>query len=51
MGQASKVTVECEPGQTGSNGMLGAGCVHATDFQRSGLLVGLLEEQSIGLIR
>jgi hypothetical protein len=29
--------------------MLGAGCVHATDFQRSGLLVGLKEEQQIGL--
>ncbi|EAS46709.1 hypothetical protein GB2207_03694 [marine gamma proteobacterium HTCC2207] len=49
MGQASEVTAECEPGETGSNGMLGAGCVHPTDFQRSGLLVGLLEEQSIGL--
>jgi len=49
LGQSSKVTVECEPGQKGSDGMLGAGCVHATDFQRSGLLVGLVEEQAIGL--
>ena len=49
VGQGSKITVECEPGQVGSNGMLGAGCVHPTDFQRSGLLVGLGEEQEIGL--
>ncbi len=49
VGQASEVTAECEPGVNGSNGMLGAGCVHATDFQRSALLVGLKEEQKIGL--
>jgi hypothetical protein len=49
VGQASEVTAECEEGVNGSNGMLGAGCVHATDFQRSGLLVGLKEEQQIGL--
>ncbi len=44
-----EVTVECAEGPVGSNGMLGAGCVHATDFQRSALIVGLKEEQSIGL--
>ena len=49
LGEASQVTEECAPGKTGDNGMLGAGCVHATDFQRSGLLVGLVEEQAIGL--
>lgn len=41
--------VECAPGQEGENGMVGAGCVDATDFHRSGLLVGLREEQTIGL--
>ena len=49
VGQASEVTAECEDGVNGSNGMLGAGCVHATDFQRSALLVGLKQEQKIGL--
>ncbi len=49
LGQASEVTTECAPGETGSNGMLGAGCVHPTDFQRSALVVGLAEEQEIGL--
>jgi hypothetical protein len=49
VGQTSEVTAECEAGVNGSNGMLGAGCVHATDFQRSALLVGLKEEQKIGL--
>ncbi len=46
---ASKVTTECGPGTTGADGMLGAGCVHATDFQRSALVVGLAEEQQTGL--
>jgi len=49
IGSASELTVECEPGQTGSNGMLGAGCVHPTDFQRSALVVGLAEEDRIGV--
>ena len=40
---------ECEEDEVGNNGMLGAGCVHATDFQRSGLVVGLKEEQEIGV--
>jgi hypothetical protein len=47
--QTSAITTECEPGTTGGNGMLGAGCVHPTDFQRSALLVGLKEEQAIGV--
>lgn len=45
---ASEVTEECD-GNTGENGMLGAGCVDATDYLRSGLLVGLAEENEIGL--
>ena len=48
LGSASEVTTECAPGQTGSNGMLGAGCVHPTDFQRSALVVGLAEEDKLG---
>ncbi len=48
MGQASEVTRECAPGEKGANGMLGAGCVHPTDFQRSALVVGLKEQQEIG---
>jgi hypothetical protein len=47
--QISQVTEECEENQIGGNGMLGGGCVHATDFQRSALLVGLKEERVIGL--
>ncbi len=43
-----EVTVECE-GEVGENGMLGAGCVDATDYLRSSLVVGLREEQEIGL--
>lgn len=42
-------TEECAEGAVGEGGMLGAGCVDATDFQRSALLVGLREEQKIGL--
>ena len=41
-------TVECGDG-VGENGMVGAGCVDETDFVRSALLVGLKEEQAIGL--
>jgi hypothetical protein len=47
-GQATETTALCGDG-TGSNGMLGAGCIHETDFIRSGLLVGLAEEQAIGV--
>ena len=39
MQPASVVTEECQEGEVGENGMLGAGCVHPTDFQRSVLLV------------
>ncbi len=46
--QATEVTKECADGEIGANGMLGAGCVDPTDFQRSGLIVGLKEEQEIG---
>ncbi len=42
------VTTECGDG-VGENGMVGAGCVDETDFVRSALLVGLQEEQAIGL--
>ena len=45
----SIVTEECQEGEVGESGMLGAGCVHPTDFQRSALLVGLKQEQAIGL--
>ncbi len=47
--QTSVVTTECEPGTVGSYGMVGAGCVDPTDFQRSALLVGLKEESATGL--
>ena len=49
IGTATATTTECEPGQEGENGMLGAGCIDPTDFQRSALVVGLREEQAIGL--
>lgn len=48
VGQASEVTRECGPDELGSNGMLGAGCVHKTDFMRSGLLEGLSQEAELG---
>ncbi len=48
LGEAREVTEECGD-EVGSYGMLGAGCVHATDFLRSGLLVGLEEADEIGL--
>lgn len=48
VGQASEITSECAPNTVGGSGMLGAGCIHPTDFQRSALLVGLKEEQDIG---
>ena len=41
-------TEECGSDELGQGGMLGAGCVHPTDFQRSALLVGLREELAIG---
>lgn len=48
MTQVFEVTRECGPDEKGANGMLGAGCIHATDFQRSALVVGLKEEEEIG---
>ena len=48
VGEATVVTDECEGTEVGGNGMLGAGCVDETDFIRSGLLVGLKEEQRTG---
>ena len=45
----SEVTEQCQPGEIGGNGMVGAGCVDATDFHRSALLVGLKEERAIGV--
>jgi hypothetical protein len=47
-GERREVTVECEPGKVGANGMLGAGCIDKTDFMRSGLLVGLAEAGELG---
>jgi hypothetical protein len=49
MGETSEVTGECAEGAIGAQGMLGAGCVDETDFVRSGLLIGLKEEQETGL--
>jgi len=48
LGTAREVTAECE-GEIGAYGMLGAGCVDATDYMRSGLLIGLEEAESIGV--
>ena len=48
LGETSEVTGECGD-SIGGNGMLGAGCVDETDFMRSGLLVGLREQNEIGL--
>ena len=48
IGQDSLVTEECGDA-VGEYGMLGAGCVDETDFVRSALLVGLLEERATGL--
>ncbi len=48
-GTAQLVTEECAPGENGSQGMLGAGCVARSDFVRSSLLEGLEEEIDTGL--
>ena len=47
-GAESIPTEQCPADEYGTRGMLGAGCVGLTDFQRSGLLVGLKEELRIG---
>ena len=41
-------TEECGD-DTGQDGMLGGGCVDETDFHRSNLLVGLADEQDLGV--
>jgi hypothetical protein len=46
--EASITTESCGE-NTGSNGMLGAGCISETDFHRSALLVGLKEERDNGI--
>ena len=46
--QVKETTQECDGDKVGSYGMFGAGCVGLTDFQRSGLLVGLKEELRTG---
>lgn len=46
---AKQVTEECQPGQIDENGMLGAGCVDATDYWRSGLIVGMAEANETGV--
>ena len=43
------VTTECAPGENGSAGMVGAGCVARSDYVRSALLEGLEEEMATGL--
>ena len=47
-GEESIPTEPCPADQYGTRGMLGAGCVGLTDFQRSALLVGLKEELRVG---
>lgn len=48
MTPATEVTEECN-GEIGENGMLGAGCIAPTDYHRSGLLVGMAEQQKTGV--
>lgn len=48
MGQGAVMTEECGDA-VGEFGMLGAGCVDATDFVRSALAVGLKEERETGM--
>jgi len=47
-GTTDVVTEPCGD-KVGDHGMVGAGCVSDTDFIRSGLLVGLAEEQETGI--
>ena len=49
VGETIIPTEECETQVPGSRGVLGAGCIDATDFLRSSLLVGLKEESRIGI--
>lgn len=52
-GQLTTEKVEVTTGEcgdaTGADGMLGAGCIHETDFLRSNLLTGLADERQIGI--
>ncbi len=48
-GELTEITEECAEGESGNQGMLGAGCVDRTDFVRSALVVGLGEEMETGL--
>ncbi|MGI9324470.1 MAG: DUF3604 domain-containing protein [Pseudomonadales bacterium] len=48
LGESRQITRECEEGEIGTFGMVGAGCVAKTDFLRSGLLVGLSEARELG---
>lgn len=46
--ETTLVTEECEDGEIGAYGMVGAGCVDRSDYLRSALLEGLEEEAEIG---
>ena len=46
--ETRQVTEECDE-EIGANGMLGAGCVDLSDYQRTALLVGLAEQRETGL--
>ena len=48
LGETTELIEECK-GDFGEYGMIGAGCVHPTDFHRSGLLVGLKEQSETGI--
>ena len=48
-GETVVPTEECAPNTPGTRGILGAGCIDATDFLRSSLLVGLKEEEIVGV--
>ena len=48
LGETTELIEECK-GDFGDYGMIGAGCVHPTDFHRSGLLIGLKEQSETGI--
>lgn len=47
--EAVEVTTTLCGDETGADGMLGGGCVDATDFVRSNLLVGIEDERQLGV--
>ena len=49
LGTRTERIEECAPGENGSYGMVGGGCVARADFHRSSLLEGLEEERDTGL--